>query len=153
MIPGVTYVASLWQLFSFHLLSGFCGILWQLFYPFLTKEAKDICFPADKNIARSIKYTAWSDIKATEKIALGKAKELLSWIWFYNIKCFWLEDSCFKQLVDDISPKPYIFYYFTTFKIKYFHTNFTTFNVLLLFMALEYSLMYEVHIKLFQKAI
>ena len=46
-----------------------------------------------------------------------------------DVKYYWLEDICFKQLVDDISPKPYFFSFFTTLRIQYFHKKFIAFDI------------------------
>ena len=35
---------------SLDLISDFCGMLWQPFYPLLTKEPKNLCFSPNKNI-------------------------------------------------------------------------------------------------------
>ena len=114
---------------------GFCRMLWQPFQTLLTKEPKDLCFSVDKNIAQSIQCTASSEcynqsccndldyLWLSWRIALMKAQELLSWKWFCSIKYFWLEYICLKQLVDDTSPKPWIFSYFATFLVQYFHTG------------------------------
>ena len=37
---------------SVYFISGFSGMLWKLFYSLLTKEPKNFCFSADKNIAQ-----------------------------------------------------------------------------------------------------
>ena len=47
-------------------MSGFCRILWQSFYPLLTKEPKDICLLADKPIIPSLQYIVSSDILSTK---------------------------------------------------------------------------------------
>ena len=47
---------------SLDLVSGFCELFWQPIYSLLTKEPKNIIFPAHKNIAQSIQYTELSDI-------------------------------------------------------------------------------------------
>ena len=54
MIPGANYVTSFWIDFLY-LIFGFRGMLWQSFYPLLTKEPKDLCFSENKNITLSIK--------------------------------------------------------------------------------------------------
>lgn len=51
-----------------------------------------------------------------------KSKELSSWRWFCNTKYFWLDNNCFKQLVD--------YGYSMTIAIQYFHIKLMTFDVL-----------------------
>ena len=47
---------------SLDLISGLCGMLWQPFYPLLTKEPKNFSFPSDENIEQSMQFTALSDV-------------------------------------------------------------------------------------------
>ena len=47
MILEATYVAS-FDSDSLCLISGFCEMLWQPFYTFLTKEPKSLCYYVDK---------------------------------------------------------------------------------------------------------
>ena len=53
MIPGANY-GHLFDIDFLYLIFGFGGMLWQSFYPLLTKEPKDFCFSENKSIALSI---------------------------------------------------------------------------------------------------
>ena len=70
MIRGAYYVAFFY-IDSLYLIIGFRGILWQTFYPLLTKKQRTFASPKIKTyIALSVQYTASSDIlnKATVEI-------------------------------------------------------------------------------------
>ena len=61
MIPGANYVAS-FDIDFLYLIFGFHGMLWQSFYPLLTKEPKDLCCSENKNVVLSIQ-SCCSDIQ------------------------------------------------------------------------------------------
>ena len=75
------------------------------------------------------KYSNLYDAWHSWRIDLGKESELPSWKLFCNIKYFWLEDICFKQWIDDISPKQKFFSHFSPSAIKIFHTKFTIIDI------------------------
>ena len=132
MIPGATHVASLWYWFPRFNIWISWNVL-QAFYPLLTKEPINLCYPADKNIAQSIQCKATVKIfRFTQFLALMKESlglEFSNLKWFRNVQYFYLENISFKQLIEDISQKRYIFSYSTRFSIQYFHTKFTIFDV------------------------
>ena len=127
---------------SVYFISGFSGMLWKLFYSLLTKEPKNFCFSAGKNIAQSLRYITSSDILWTKLLQRNSNLPRPLAV---------MKDSSRENARVVKLQRIELFRCFMAFAIQYFHIKFRIFDGFTSVYDNEISVNTWIRLKLFQK--